>query len=1648
MIGRAAKSTNQGTIAIGLEAQAAAENAIAIGSSIGGEPASSTTAMGSKSIAFGFKSTTTQKAGNSIAVGHTAKTLDVNSIAFGTYSHSNGAQSLALGSFSSTIGNDAVSIGTRSGSYGTRTNAIGAYSRATGQDTSIFGSHNMIGKSQEDLANKMNQEQAVVYDPNAIQNTVVLGNKNAITSNNTFVLGSNINSKQTILQVPNDKGQMVNTLLYVPIGETVANSVYLGDSSVATKGNQVNTKNQVIIGTGQFANLTTGQTTTAGDTGTVENVTVGPITYGKDNDGSGKAFAGAAGKGVVTVGAAGKERRIQNVAAGEISATSTDAINGSQLYAVTDVVGSLASSVATHLGGNASVKKDGSLQAPTYNLYQGTEIPMIVGNGNTPYKTANSVDAALTNLNTYINDGFKVLDSNGNTKGVVTPGNSVKFESTDTVIAEVVNETNDGVTAIKFSVKDPNTNASNSPLAVVYTDKQGNQVYPVVGPDGAVTYRSQPNDQGNEVVKANVITSINGPDGTATPTILNNVASNLPNTYNTDAYNPKNLGVTTSEDLPANLNTTHAATVGDVLNSGWNLQGNNVGIDFVKPYDTVNFINGNATVATVATAPDGKSSTVKYDVNIDNNTLKIENGKLAVASPDTNTITTVKAADDSAVSVVDNPGANGTTHEYTVDVAVDGNTIKVENGKLVATATAPEAGLIETTDGRAAPKNGDENKVATVTNVADAINDSGWKLAADGTADTELVNPGDTVTFKAGSGNVTVKREGSDITYDLAQAINVDSVQFGNDGPKLTKNDAGDALKVSNKDGGPAKITNVADGEDDNDAVNVSQLEKAKEAATTKVGGDQGVSVTAQDNNDGSKTYTITAKTDGATVKVNDQGQLAAVTSGIATNDGVAAVNGNGVAPNEAAKALVTAGDVVKAINDSGWKLAADGTADTELVNPGDTVTFKAGSGNVTVKREGSDITYDLAQAINVDSVQFGNDGPKLTKNDAGDALKVSNKDGGPAKITNVADGEDDNDAVNVSQLEKAKEAATTKVGGDQGVSVTAQDNNDGSKTYTITAKTDGATVKVNDQGQLAAVTSGIATNDGVAAVNGNGVAPNEAAKALVTAGDVVKAINDSGWKLAADGTADTELVNPGDTVTFKAGSGNVTVKREGSDITYDLAQAINVDSVQFGNDGPKLTKNDAGDALKVSNKDGGPAKITNVANGDVNENSYDAVNGSQLYNARQELTQSGFGLKDEIGQEFKQALGTTAAIVGDGNVNTSVITKDDGSKALQVSLGNDITVDSMTAGETVINDDGVKVGDDVALTNKGLIIADGPSVTVKGIDAGNKKVTGVADGDISPDSTDAVNGSQLFAVKNELNTNVAAAKTELKAGDNVTLDTTTGNKGQTVYTVTAKDTSVSVSGGSSAVSVTKGEATKQGSVDVTDYVVDISDKTKEDINKGINANEAVNNKGLTFATDTGATNAQKLGDTLNVKGDKNITTKASGNTAEVTLNNNLDLGDKGSVKTGNTVINSDGVTIGSGDEKVSLTENGLNNAGNRIANVADGKVDSDAATVGQVKRANKNAYNAIGALDRKVNRVDRDLRAGIAGANAAAALPQAYIPGKSMVAASAGTYRAQTSVALGYSRISDNGKVILKLQGNANTQGDIGGAVGIGYQW
>ena len=132
-----------------------------------------------------------------------------------------------------------------------------------------------------------------------------------------------------------------------------------------------------------------------------------------------------------------------------------------------------------------------------------------------------------------------------------------------------------------------------------------------------------------------------------------------------------------------------------------------------------------------------------------------------------------------------------------------------------------------------------------------------------------------------------------------------------------------------------------------------------------------------------------------------------------------------------------------------------------------------------------------------------------------------------------------------------------------------------------------------------------------------------------------------------------------------------------------------------------------------------------------------------------------------------------------------------------------------------------------------------------------------------------------------------------------------------------------------------------------------------------------------------------------------------------------------------------------------------------QIQNVAAGVVSNnstDAVNGSQLHATNVQVNNLsqvinnhageLNRLDRKVNKYGKEARAGIAGANAAAALPQVYTPGKSMVAASAGTFKGQNALAVGYSRASDNGKVIFKLQGNANTSGDVGAGVGVGYQW
>ena len=185
-----------------------------------------------------------------------------------------------------------------------------------------------------------------------------------------------------------------------------------------------------------------------------------------------------------------------------------------------------------------------------------------------------------------------------------------------------------------------------------------------------------------------------------------------------------------------------------------------------------------------------------------------------------------------------------------------------------------------------------------------------------------------------------------------------------------------------------------------------------------------------------------------------------------------------------------------------------------------------------------------------------------------------------------------------------------------------------------------------------------------------------------------------------------------------------------------------------------------------------------------------------------------------------------------------------------------------------------------------------------------------------------------------------------------------------------------------------------------------------------------------------------KPGDVVTYASGKNIAIKQEGTTFTISTTEKATFTN---ANVGNTL------TVGEGNNATQITSSAdgmkvakADGSATRITNVAAGVNPTDAVNVSQLGGLKNDIHN----MNNRLGKVNREARAGIAGANAAASLPQVYIPGKSMVAAAGGTFKGQNAFAVGYSRSSDNGKLILKLQGNANTQGDVGGGVGVGYQW
>ena len=395
----------------------------------------------------------------------------------------------------------------------------------------------------------------------------------------------------------------------------------------------------------------------------------------------------------------------------------------------------------------------------------------------------------------------------------------------------------------------------------------------------------------------------------------------------------------------------------------------------------------------------------------------------------------------------------------------------------------------------------------------------------------------------------------------------------------------------------------------------------------------------------------------------------------------------------------------------------------------------------------------------------------------------------------------------------------------------------------------------------------------------------------------------------------------------------------------------------------------------------------------------------------KSEVAEGGLTFAGNSGTAHKAKLNTTVNIKG-GEGNTDANQFDNGKNVMTKVNGNTVTVSIKKTPEVeginIIDTTG-KVKVKLTQTNEGLKVSDGNDNATR--------ITNVAEG---KNDTDAVNVKQL-----------KAAKTEVEAGDNIEITSRTdATNGQTIYKVSAKginDTSAAVKAGSNHVEVTKAANThKDGSTTVTDYTVDLSEETKSTIR---DTHDKVTNKGLTFNADNGTTTGvKKLGSSVAVNGDgKNITTTADENGVKVSMKDDIKV---------NSVTAKE-VKVGD----VNINENGINAGGKRITNVAPGKDGTDAVNVNQLK------YVA-GNISNQINNVDKGLRAGIAGALASGGLYHVTTAGKSMVSVGAGTYRGQNALAVGYSRLSDNGKVGVKFTVNSNSQGHAGASASVGYQW
>ncbi|GEF40323.1 YadA-like family protein [Escherichia coli] len=1585
-----AVSTGQRSIAMGASSSSVGQFSMALGryANSGGDYS---IAQGDKSNAAGLNAIAVGRSSSAagekaIALGNAAKATEIMSIALGDTANASKAYSMALGASSVASEENAIALGRSSVASGTDSLAFGRQSLASAANAIAMGAETEAAENATAIGNnakaKGTNSMAIGFGSLADKvNTIALGNGSQALADNAIAIGQG-NKADGVDAIALGNGSQSRGLNTIALG-TASNAT--GDKSLALGSNSsANGINSVALGADSIADL--------------------------DN--------------TVSVGNSSLKRKIVNVKNGAIKSDSYDAINGSQLYAISD-------SVAKRLGGGSAVDvDDGTVTAPTYNLKNGSK---------------NNVGAALAVLdeNTLQWDQTKgkysaAHGTSSPTASVITDvaDGTISASSKDAVNGSQLKATNDDVEANTANIATNTSNIATNTASITtnitnLTDSVGDLK------DDALLWNDAKNafSAAHDKDTTSKITNVKDGDLTAGSTDAVN-GSQLKTTNDAVATNTTNIATNTSNIA---TNTTNISTLTETVT--------NLGEDALKwDKDSGVFTAAHGTEATskitnvkdadlTADSTDAVNGSQLKTTNdaVATNTTNIANNTSNIATNTTNisnlTETVTNLGEDALKWDKDNgvfTAAHGTeatskiTNVKDADLtadstdAVNGSQLKTTNDAVatnttnIANNTSNISNLTETVTnlGEDALKWDKDNGVFTaahgnnaaskITNILDGAVTATSSDAINGSQLYDLSS--NIATYFGGNASVNTDGVFTGPTYKIGET------NYYNVGDALAainssfSTSLGDALlwdasvdKFSAKhgtNGDASVITDVANGDvssTSSDAVNGSQLYTTNKYVVDALGGN------AEINADGS----ITAPT--YTIANADYDNVGDALNAIDTTlddallwDADAGENGAFSAAHGKDK---TASVITNVANGAISATSSDAVNGSQLYTTNQYIVDALG-GDAEVNADGT-ITAPTYTIANTDYNNVGDALDALDDNallwdetaNGGAGAYNASHDGKASIITNVANGsisEDSTDAVNGSQLN------ATNMMIEQNSQIINQ----------LAGNTDATYIEENGAG-----INYVRTND-------NGLAFNDASASGVGATAVGYNAVASGASSVAIGqnsssTVDTGIALGSSSVSSRViakGSRDTSVTENGVVIGYDTTDGELLGALSIGDDGKYR-------------------QIINVADG---SEAHDAVTVRQLQNA--------IGAVATTPTKYFHANSTAedSLAVGEDSLAMGAKTVVNGNAGIGIGLNTLVLADAIN---------GIAIGSNARANHANSIAMGNGSQTTRGaqtgytaynMDApqnsvgefsvgsedGQRQITNVAAGSAD---TDAVNVGQLKVTDERvaqntqsitnLNNQVTNLDTRVTNIENGIGDIVT--TGSTKYFKTNTDGVDANAQGKDSVAIGSGSiaaadnsvALGTGSVANEENTISVGSSTNQrritNVAAGVNATDAVNVSQL------------KSSEAGGVRYD----TKADGS------------------------IDYSNITLGGG-----------NGGTTRISNVSAGVNNNDAVNYAQLKQSVQETKQytdqRMVEMDNKLSKTESKLSGGIASAMAMTGLPQAYTPGASMASIGGGTYNGESAVALGVSMVSANGRWVYKLQGSTNSQGEYSAALGAGIQW